>query len=134
MSGETNAPIPARSGGERWYVAQTLAKREFIALAHVEAQSFRAFCPHVMRTIRHARKSRTTKSAFFPGYLFVSLDLDRDRWRSVNGTLGVTRLVGGADGLPIATPRGVVEALQQYVDESGPAGSIAISKPGNRCG
>jgi transcriptional antiterminator RfaH len=58
-------------------------------------------------------------AAFFPGYLFVALDPARDRWRSVNGTLGVNRLLAGADGTPIAAPRGVVEGLKQYVDASG---------------
>ena len=109
----------APRAGERWYVAQTLAKREFLALSQLEAQSFRAFCPHLMRTVRHARQSRTVKAAFFPGYLFLALDLERDRWRSVNGTLGVTRLIAGGGGAPIPAPRGVVEALRQYVDETG---------------
>jgi len=109
----------ALDAGERWYVAQTIAKRELFALAELEAQSLRAFCPYVMRTVRHARKSRTVKSAFFPGYLFLALDLDRDRWRSVNGTLGVKRLLVGGDGAPLPAPSGVVEAMQGYVDETG---------------
>jgi transcriptional antiterminator RfaH len=114
-SGETNRLAP----GERWYVAQTQARRELLALDRIEAQSFRAFCPYVMRTVRHARQSRTVKSAFFPGYLFVALDTGRDRWRSVNGTLGVLRLVAGGDGAPIPAPPGVVETLMQYLDEAG---------------
>ncbi len=105
--------------GVRWYVAQTIAKRELFALAELEAQSFHVFCPYVMRTVRHARKARTVKSAFFPGYLFVALDLARDRWRSANGTLGVKRLLAGGDGAPLPAPKGVVEAMQGYVDETG---------------
>jgi transcriptional antiterminator RfaH len=100
-------------------VAQTQARRELIALDRLQAQSFRAFCPYVMRTVRHARRTRTCKSAFFPGYVFVEFDLARDRWRAVNGTLGVIRLVAGADGAPIAAPLGVVEGLAQYVDATG---------------
>ena len=110
---------PSLARGQRWYVAQTQARRELLALDQLEAQTFRAFCPSVMRTIRHARKSRTVKSAFFPGYLFVALDLERDRWRSVNGTLGVSRLVTGGDGAPIAAPPGIVEGLLRYLDETG---------------
>lgn len=56
--------------------------------------------------------------AVFPGYLFVTLDLQRDRWRSINGTYGAAGLIMGAE-LPLSVPRGVVETLLDYVDESG---------------
>ena len=38
---------------------------------------------------RHARKIDVVLAPFFPGYLFVQLDLQRDQWRSVNGTYGL---------------------------------------------
>lgn len=105
-------------GRERWYVVRTLANREAGARLQLEAQGFRTFLPRVTRTVRHARKLRTVKSPAFPGYLFVALDLSRDRWRSVNGTFGVMSLIMG-DDLPIPAPVGVVEALIGYVDETG---------------
>ncbi len=105
--------------GERWYVAQTLAKREFGAALQLEAQEFRVFLPHVIKTVRHARQTRNVKTAAFPGYLFVALDPQRDRWRSINGTIGVSRLLMGGDGAPLAVPRGVVETLIDYLDETG---------------
>ena len=52
----------------------------------------------------------------FPRYLFVVLDLDRDRWRSVNGTFGVARLVMMAGDRPQPAPHGVVEALVALAD------------------
>jgi len=58
------------------------------------------------------------RAALFPRYLFTALDLDHDRWRSVNGTFGVTSLVG-ADGRPDPVPEGVVEALLDRQDASG---------------
>jgi transcriptional antiterminator RfaH len=64
----------------------------------------------VRRTVRHARKLRTVLAPLFPGYVFVILDLSRDRWRSVNGSIGVASLIMGAEQ-PIPVPRGVVEAL-----------------------
>lgn len=63
---------------------------------------------------------RTILSAAFPGYLFVRLDLDRDRWRSVNGTLGVSRMIMGGEA-PIPAPEGVVETIFDYVDSRGVA-------------
>ena len=97
--------------GERWYVVQTLPNREANARAQLEAQGFRTFLPRYAKTVRHARKLMTVSAPFFPRYLFVALDLGRDRWRSVNGTFGVAGLVMG-NGFPIAVQNGVVESLQ----------------------
>jgi len=48
--------------------------------------------------------------AGFPRYMFVILDLRRDRWRSVNGTYGADRLLMRA-GEPEPVPHGLVEQL-----------------------
>ena len=104
--------------GDRWYVARTLPHREAGAAAQLEAQGFRAFLPRIARTVRHARKMRQVRAPAFPGYLFVSLDLNRDRWRSVNGTFGVSRLIM-ADETPVPVPRGIVEFILGTVDETG---------------
>lgn len=104
--------------GERWFVVQTLAKRERRAEAQLAQQGFNVFLPMVMRSVRHARKVRNVKTAAFPGYLFVAIDVQRDRWRSINGTFGVARLITG-EGRPLPVPGGLVESLMEYLDESG---------------
>lgn len=106
------------SPGERWYCAQTLPRREEGAAAQLAAQGFRVFLPRLLRTVRHARKMRTVRAPAFPCYLFVALDLRRDRWRAVNGTRGVARLVM-ADERPAPAPQGVVETLLDLVDAAG---------------
>jgi transcriptional antiterminator RfaH len=60
----------------------------------------------------------TIEAAFFPGYLFVALDLKRQQWRSVNGTFGVASLVMRGDE-PHPVPRGGVETLIALTDEGG---------------
>ncbi len=96
--------------GERWYVVHTLPHRELQAERQLAAQGFRSFLPRQRKTVRHARKLRTISAPFFPRYLFVVLDLGRDRWRSVNGTFGVASLVMGED-YPLPVPAGLVEGL-----------------------
>jgi transcription antitermination factor NusG len=97
-------------GGERWYVVQTLPFREASARVQLESQGFRIFLPRHTKTIRHARRLMTVSAPFFPRYMFVVLDLDRDRWRSINGTFGVAGLLTANDR-PMAVPVGVVERL-----------------------
>ena len=96
--------------GERWYVVASLPRREAGAQMQLQAQGFRTFLPRYAKTVRHARKLMTVSAPFFPGYLFVALDLGRDRWRSVNGTFGVAGLIM-AKGFPSPVQSGVVESL-----------------------
>jgi transcription elongation factor/antiterminator RfaH len=94
----------------RWYAVQIRANREAGAALQLRAQKFTTFLPQVDKTVRHARQLRTVRAPLFPGYLFVSLDLDRDRWRSINGTSGVIRLIA-AQERPAPVPVGVIEAM-----------------------
>lgn len=103
---------------QRWYLVHTLPHREVSAALQLENQSFRTFLPKQLKTVRHARQLRTAIGAYFPRYLFVRLDLSKDRWRSVNGTVGVSRIVLGGD-LPAPVPDGIVEALAAAADARG---------------
>ena len=114
----------------RWYVVRTQPHREFRAECQLSEQGFRCFLPTYWKTIRHARQFRTTKAAFFPGYLFIELSLSRDRWRSVNGTYGVSGMIMEGDR-PRPVPPGVVEALAARCTSSGlmsPADDLAIGR------
>jgi transcription antitermination factor NusG len=103
---------------ERWYVVHTLPKREAGAEIQLLAQGFHVFSPRVTRTVRHARKSWTVHACLFPRYIFVGVDLQKDRWRSVNGTFGVAGIRMVAD-MPEPVPRGLVERLLDYTDDAG---------------
>ena len=104
--------------GERWYVVHTLPACEIRAQLQLGNQGFRTFLPKRQKTVRHARKLTTVIAAFFPGYLFVILDLTRDRWRSINGTFGVASLVmQGSQPHPV--PDGILETLISSVDSRG---------------
>src|SRR5258705_10706704 len=100
----------ALSNCERWYAVHTLPFAEARAEGQLHRQGFRTFQPKRHKTVRHARRLSTVEAPFFPRYLFIGLDLARDRWRSVNSTFGVSRLVMWGDQ-PHPVPHGVVEAL-----------------------
>ncbi len=104
--------------GGRWYVVYSQPHREFYAQKQLAAQGFETFLPYYRKTRRHARKLSTVNAPFFNRYLFVSLDLSRDRWRSIYGTFGVSSLI--SDGaFPVSVPQGVVESLLGVSDENG---------------
>lgn len=108
----------------RWYVVKTQPRRELFAAEQLRNQGFEVFLPKLMRTVRHARRVTTGYGAFFPSYLFVRLDLDRDRWRSINGTRGVSHVVTQGER-PAAAPAGVVEDIMDACDERG----VLVSGP-----
>src|SRR5262252_4765052 len=103
---------------ERWFLAHTQPKSEWKAKLHLGAQGFRTYLPQIQKTIRHARKLSTVRAPLFPRYLFVILDLERDRWLSVRSTVGVSSLFSTRDGRPVPVPMGIVESLIERSEES----------------
>lgn len=125
-------PHPANETGayRRWYVVNTQAKRELVAANNLRRQNYEVFLPCTWRTVRHARKVTSVKAGYFPGYLFVLLDLDLDRWRPIESTVGVLRIIKGGDR-PLATPDGLIQAL---LAATGPDGVLDLADPVTRPG
>lgn len=104
------------AGGPLWYVVMSRPNQEELARVNLERQGFCALLPKRLVTTRTLRGFRTCLRPVFPRYLFVQLDLQRDRWLSVNGTFGVSRLVGSAER-PSPLPGGVAESLRRSLDQ-----------------
>ena len=113
----------------RWYAVRTQPAQEKRAECQLQQQGYVTFLPLLKKSVRHARKLRQVRAALFPGYLFVQLDLDRDRWRSVNSTYGVSGLIMGADQ-PMPVPVGVVESFIDLTQADGLVDFTPELKPG----
>ena len=116
MSGSATETL-ALEGNDRWFLVHTHPHNERRVQLHLGAQGFRTHFPTIQRTIRHARQLRTVRAPLFPRYVFVILDLERDRWLSVGSTVGVSSLYT-CGGRPVAVPHGIVETLIQNTDEA----------------
>ena len=106
-----------RPDDRRWYVVRCHAGQEARAERHLVNQSFVTFLPRIERSVRHARRIGVVHAALFPGYLFVRLDLERQRWRHINATYGAKGLVMQGER-PAAVPPGIVESI------------MALTRPG----
>jgi len=102
----------------RWFVAHTHSHAEVKATAHLNRQGFEIYFPRYLKRRRHARRIETVAAPLFPRYLFVAIDLNVQRWRSIYSTVGVSRLVCNGDD-PTPVPDGVVEALKKREDANG---------------
>ncbi|MCP9626320.1 transcriptional activator RfaH [Rhodopseudomonas palustris] len=129
----TSSTDPASLASRRWYVGHTLPRREQVARTHLERQGFETFLPQLLARRSHARKIETIRSPMFPRYIFVRLDLSRDRWRSVNGTMGMAYLVATRDH-PCPVPSGFVEGLQRSADGDLISSPTPVFMPGDSVG
>ena len=102
----------------RWFVAHTHPHAEARATAHLNRQGFEIYFPRYLKRRRHARRIETVAAPLFPRYLFVAIDLNIHRWRSICSTVGVSRLVCNGDD-PTPVPAGIVEALRNREDAGG---------------
>jgi transcriptional antiterminator RfaH len=104
--------------GQRWYVVQSQPNAEAKAVVHLNWQGFAAYLPRYLKRRRHARRVETVAASLFPRYLFVAVDLNAQRWRSIFSTVGVSRLVcNGERPTPISDS--VIDALKAREDASG---------------
>jgi transcriptional antiterminator RfaH len=133
MAWNVNSDIEmvCEDGRERWYVARSLPHKEHAAKQRLIAQGFCTFLPMQDRTLRHARRIITVCRPVFPRYLFVRFNPMTTQWRSINGTVGLDRLIMRGDE-PEPVRRGVVESLAASVDERDRLRFRQILRPGDR--
>jgi transcriptional antiterminator RfaH len=105
-------------GAARWYVVQTRHFAETRAAQELANQGFETFLPRYLRKRSHARKVTQVAAPLFPSYLFVAIDPERQRWRAINGTIGVARLVATENG-PLPVVPGIVEGLRARLNAGG---------------
>lgn len=99
------------SGMANWLVVNTQPHKELFAIENLLRQDFSVYCPMVPKTVRHARRVRGVLRPLFPGYLFVKASAGEGRWRAIQSTLGVRRLVLQGEA-PACLGGGFVESLR----------------------
>lgn len=69
------------------------------------------------REVRHARKVRSVNRPLFPGYIFVSFDVETTQWRAINSTYGVSSLIMAGLNSPQAAPEDLMQNLMARCGE-----------------
>jgi len=103
---------------QQWYVGYTKANAELQALAHLTNQGFNAYLPRYSKLRRHARKTQRITAPLFPRYLFIRLDIEKDRWRPLLSTIGLSQLICRGDK-PAPISDSVIEAIHGRENVSG---------------
>jgi transcriptional antiterminator NusG len=124
---------PASSAGKKWYVVHTYSGFEQKAKAALEERVRSLRLSDETRAIGDkfgdvvvpvervqelgkggARKVSNRK--FFPGYIFVNMELDEETWHVVKDTPKVTGFVGHSTSPP-EVPASEVEAIKAQMEE-----------------
>mgnify|MGYP001485987325 CR=1 FL=1 len=101
-----------------WYIVQFKRNSDKLAKRNLNQQGFKTFLPLQEFTRKSGSKFLTNIKPLFPGYMFVSVDLDRAPWQKINNTLGVSRLIC-QNGIPARVSDEIVSALISRCDISG---------------
>lgn len=88
-----------------WLVVSTQPHREHVAIEHLIRQGFPAYCPRLIKRVRHARRATDVLKPMFPGYVFVEVDPGVQRWRPILSTIGVRTIVRFGDRVGVLDPQ-----------------------------
>ena len=101
-----------------WYAAHTQPNGEHLAMQHLRRQGFEVYMPKFLKRRSHARKVNWVGAPLFPRYLFVGMDIEQRRWRTINSTVGVAYLVCFGEE-PMEVPSGIILSLKCREDATG---------------
>lgn len=101
-----------------WHVVQTHTHAEAKAQLHLVRQGFETYLPRYLKRRRHARRVDVVGCPLYPRYLFVSFNTAIHRWRTIQSTIGVARLICNGD-MPAAIDGSIIGGLRSRENEQG---------------
>jgi transcriptional antiterminator RfaH len=101
-----------------WYLIQFKPNSYRLAERNLHRQGFETFLPMQKITRRKASSFVSDLKPLFPGYMFVSVNSDLAPWRTINSTIGVSKLVS-FEGKPKPLPLQLISGLMLRCDASG---------------
>src|SRR5271157_1421041 len=112
-----------------WYVLHSKPNKEEFLYDQLQANRLEAFCPHI-RVQPVNPRARKIKP-YFPGYVFVLLDLENVKTSALAWMPGANGLVS-FDGHPANVPENLVHAIRRRVNEINTAGGELLEslRPG----
>ena len=101
-----------------WYLIQLKPNSHRLAESNLHRQEFETFLPMQQVTRRKASRFVSNLKPLFPGYMFVSANTELAPWRTINSTIGVSRLIS-FEGKPKPLSLQLISGLMLRCDASG---------------
>lgn len=116
---------------EVWNLVHLRPNAEELARRNLLRQGVKVFSPFEEVTIRRGNRLISSRSNLFPGYFFVHFDYHAVRFRSINSTIGVNRLVSFRDNVPARVPSALMREIMERCDAQGkilPPSEISVGQ------
>jgi transcriptional antiterminator NusG len=126
-AGKTEGPqvAPPPPGAEKkWYIVNTYSghenKAKLTLLERVKTHGLGEYFGDVLVPTESVTENvkgqrRTTTRKFFPGYMFVQMDLDQETFHLVKNTPKITGFLGGTKPTPV--PPNQIQGVQTNITE-----------------
>ena len=101
-----------------WYAVHTHVNKESLSEINLIRQNFITYLPKYKKIIKHARKISTVVRPLFPRYLFVKMDLVKQRWNLINSTYGVNVLIT-MEEKPVKILDKIINEIKSYDNSEG---------------
>ena len=101
-----------------WFLLQFHPNSHRVAERNLGRQGFEIFLPVHEITRRVSSRFVSNVRPLFPGYLFITFNIDDEPWRKINNTVGVSRLVSFG-GRPKLVPYELINRLMYRCDRFG---------------
>ena len=107
-----------------WYAMHSKPRKESLLWEQLRIREIEAYhpCIRVQPVNPRARKVKP----YFPGYVFVRVDLEQVNWSSLHWMPGATGLVA-FDGQPASVPETLIHAIRHRVEEINVSGGEQLA-------
>lgn len=102
-----------------WFLLQLKPNAYSVAVTNLRRQGIDVFLPRLERPQKKGKAAANPYTPLFPGYAFARLDIFSKMLRTVNSTLGVSRVVRFGGSFPRPIPDNLITGLQQRCDADG---------------
>ena len=99
------------SNSKSWIVARNKPNQDNIALINLERQNFEFFQPTFKTMSRRQNKFMEIIKPVFPGYIFISINLEEKNWHKINNTRGISSIIVFGNEIPLIHCE-IIEALK----------------------
>lgn len=89
------------SNSKFWIVARNKPNQDKIALINLKLQNFEFFQPTFKTISRRQNKFEEIIKPIFPGYIFISINLEENNWRKINNTRGISSIIVFGNEIPL---------------------------------
>lgn len=113
---------------KKWFIIQLKPNAYEMANRNLTRQGFETFIPEMIVTSRKNNQYYSKKVFLFPGYMFVFFDPNFLKWKIINSTYGVSKILS-FNNKPAEIPSDLILALKyRYAGNENLTGKINLKK------